>query len=154
MIVASRITKAAHATSAFDGEGARRAGGRWNTAGHRMVYTSASAALAALEIVVNVRRSHLLVSYVLFTCEFPEAIVEQLAAEDLPAHWRSSPVPPETQSIGDAWLRSRRSAVLKVPSAVIETDSNFLLNPEHPDFGLIRVSKPQPFFFDARLSRS
>lgn len=152
MIVAWRITKGTRAASAFDGEGARIAGGRWNTPGHRVVYTSASAALAALEIVVNVPRPHLLASYVLVRCEFPEALVERLPMDSLPADWRSSPVPPETQTIGDGWLRSQRSAVLEVPSAVIETERNFLLNPEHPDFRRIRVSQPTPFFFDVRLA--
>jgi len=69
----------------------------------------------------------------------------------LPPNWRTYPAPHELQSIGDEWVRSGRSAVLEVPSAVIDTDSNYLLNPQHGDFQSIRVIDPQPFEFDARL---
>ncbi|HEX6161528.1 MAG TPA: RES family NAD+ phosphorylase [Thermoanaerobaculia bacterium] len=153
LIASWRITKARHAASAFDGDGARRAGGRWNTPGHPVVYTSASASLAALEIVVHVPRSELLASYVVFVCEFPESLVTRVALRDLPPGWQTSPVPPEAQAIGDEWLRSGRSAVLEVPSAVVESESNYLLNPGHRDFARVKIGAAKPFLFDARLAR-
>lgn len=152
VITAWRITKARHAATAFNGEGARIAGGRWNSPGSAVVYTSGSLALAALEIVVHVARAELLGSYVAFSCEFAESLVERVSLSDLPRDWRTSPVPPDTQAFGDEWLGRARSAVLAVPSAIIDVESNYLLNPAHRDFRKVRISAARPFSFDGRLS--
>ncbi len=143
--------KAKHALGAFDGEGARLGGGRWNSPGIAMVYTSQSAALAALELLVHLGRSRSLADYVIFSCEFDDRVVESVDPRKLPADWRTYPAPPSLQQVGDLWARELRSAVLQVPTAVVEGESNFLLNPEHSDFKLIRLSKSRPFGFDPRL---
>jgi RES domain-containing protein len=153
-LAAWRIVKAKHAPAAFDGEGARLEGGRWNSPGTPVVYTSASAALAALELLVHLGRESILSAYVLIACTFDEALVSPLDRKRLPNNWRSYPAPPELQRIGDEWVRAGTSAVLKVPSAVIATDANYLLNPRHPDFRAIRVSDPRPFEYDPRLLKS
>jgi RES domain-containing protein len=70
---------------------------------------------------------------------------------DLPVHWRRDPAPPELAVIGNAWVTAARAAVLAVPSAIIEDETNFLLNPAHPDFSKIRIGDPQAFEFDPRL---
>jgi RES domain-containing protein len=150
-ITAWRIVKARHAASAFDGEGARVEGGRWNSPGTAVVYTSQSAALAALEMLVHLGRGSILAAYVLIRCTFDEGLVSGLDRRRLPKNWRSYPPPPELQLIGDEWVKSGTSAVLDVPSAIIETESNYLLNPQHRDFQAIRVMRPQPFEFDLRL---
>jgi RES domain-containing protein len=146
-----RIVKARHAAGAFDGEGARIEGGRWNSPGTAVVYTSQSAALAALELLVHLGRGPSLLAYVLIPCMFDKAYVSLLDRRRLPRNWRSYPAPPELQLLGDEWARDGTSAVLEVPSAVIETDSNYLLNPRHRDFQGVRVMHPQPFEFDLRL---
>ena len=151
MITAWRIVSRQYAAAAFDGEGARLSGGRWNSAGIRMVYTSSSAALAALELLVQVNRREPLRDYMLFACSFDETIMETLAAGSLPPDWRRYPAPPALQAAGDTWIRDARTAVLQVPSAVIETESNYLLNPEHADFGKIAIADPVPFALDLRL---
>ena len=153
MITTWRIVKSKYAAAAFDGEGARIAGGRWNSPGIPMVYTSQSAALAALELLVQLGRSRSLIDYVIFSCRFDEPFVEMLPRSGLPRDWRSYPAPPRLQQIGDKWIRDARSAVLEVPSAVIEGETNFLLNPEHRDFQSIEISPPQPFELDLRLLR-
>lgn len=79
------------------------------------------------------------------------ALVSRLDRKRLPKNWRSYPAPPELQLIGDEWVNLGASAVLEVPSAVIETDSNYLLNPRHPDFTAVTVMDPQGFEFDLRL---
>ena len=135
----------------MDGEGARVEGGRWNSPGTPIVYTSQSAALAALEILVHLGRSSILLAYVLIPCTLDVAVVSRLNRRRLPKDWRSYPAPPELQLIGDEWVKSGTSAVLEVPSAVIETDSNYLLNPHHRDLQAIRVMDPQPFELDLRL---
>jgi RES domain-containing protein len=144
-----RIVKARHANSAFDGEGARIAGGRWNSPGVAMVYTAGSIALAALEMLVHLERSELLAAYVIFTCTFDPALVSEPDA--LPSDWRSSPAPAASRRVGDAWVLEGRSAVLLVPSAVVEEEHNYVLNPRHRDFEKIQVSQPRPFRFDPRL---
>jgi RES domain-containing protein len=150
-ITAWRIVKSRHVTNAFDGEGARLGGGRWNSPGTPLVYTSESAALAALELLVHLGRSAILGAYVLIACTFEEALVERLDPKRLPSNWRTYPAPPALQLLGDEWVKSGTSAVLQVPSAVITSDANYLLNPRHPKLRAIRISDPQPFEYDPRL---
>jgi RES domain-containing protein len=144
-----RIVKARHAATAFDGEGARLLGGRWNSPGTRMIYTSATGALAALEMLVHLNRAITLHAYALISCDFDESVVNDV--EKLPANWQSYPSPPQLQTIGDQWVRSGSSAVLRVPSAVIRNENNYLLNPDHSDFSRIKINNPEPFSFDLRL---
>ena len=153
MITTWRIVKSKYAASAFDGEGARIAGGRWNSKGRRVVYTSESAALAALELLVHLGRSRSLPDYVVFSCTFSERLVETVDTDTLPPNWRTYPAPTTLARLGNAWLREGRTAVLRVPSAVIDTESNFLVNPDHPHFRRVSISAPEPFALDLRLLR-
>jgi RES domain-containing protein len=153
VISACRIVKARHAATAFDGEGARLAGGRWNSAGAPVVYTAGSAALAALEMLVHLGRGATLPAYVLIECAFDESLVVALDRSRLGDRWRAYPAPPRLQQLGDAWLKSGVSAVLEVPSAVIPLASNYLINPRHGDFASIQRSTPEPFEYDLRLLR-
>ncbi len=116
-----------------------------------MVYTAQSAALAALEMLVHLGRASMLHAYVLIPCTLDDALVSRLDRKRLPKNWRSYPAPSELQLLGDEWVKSGTSAVLEVPSAVIETDSNYLLNPHHRDFQGIYTRDAQPFEFDLRL---
>jgi RES domain-containing protein len=150
-LTAWRIVKPRHAANAFDGEGARLEGGRWNSPGTPVVYTSQSAALAALELLVHLGRGSILRAYVLIPCMFDAAVVSRLDRKRLPKNWRSYPAPSDLQAIGDQWIKSAASAVLEVPSVVIETESNYLLNPNHREFESVRLMRPQPFDFDLRL---
>ncbi len=147
---AYRIVRETFAASAFSGEGAAFSGGRWNSRGIHMVYTSATASLAALETLVHLNPA-MRFTYQLFTIEFDESLVISIPLSDLPPEWREQPPPPTTRQIGDAWVKSGRSAVLEVPSVVVPGESNYLLNPSHPDFQSIRIGQSQPFPFDARL---
>lgn len=152
MLRALRLVKARRAERAFDGEGARRYGGRWNPPGVRVVYASESAALAALELLVHLEESALLAHYALCAVRFPEALLETLDPAALPADWRASPPPLALQEIGAAWVRDARSALLAVPSAIVPSERNFLLNPAHPDFRRVRRDPPTPFALDPRLA--
>lgn len=69
----------------------------------------------------------------------------------VPAGWDVEPVSRTSQDVGDAWIKAGRSAVLRVPSAVVPAEHNFVLNPEHADFAKLSISKPVPFLLDARL---
>jgi len=143
-----RIVKEKHAATAFSGEGARLYGGRWNSVGTSVVYTSGSKALAALESLVHLNPP-VIFRYVAIPIAFADALVEKAAG--LPADWTEEPPPPATKDIGDLWVKEARSAVLELPSVIIPGEPNFLLNPTHPDFKKIVIGKSEPFSFDPRL---
>lgn len=145
-----RIVRAKYADTAFTGEGAAKFGGRWNSRGTWIVYTSSTLSLAALETLVHINPAVQL-SYVALKLEFDDKLVEHLKPKDLPVDWRLEPPGRATQLLGDEWAKNLRSAILKVPSVLVSSESNLLLNPGHPDFKKIRTTKPEPFAFDPRL---
>lgn len=114
-----------------------------------MVYTAESRSLAALEVLAHLEGPAR--GYSLVHCEFPESFVETLASEDLPADWRSAPAPPALAALGDAWVAGGSSVVLAVPSAIIEGEHNYLLNPGHADFPRVIIHPPEPFPYDERI---
>jgi RES domain-containing protein len=144
-----RIVDSKHAPAAFDGEGARLVGGRWNSSGTRTIYISSTTSLAVLEMLAHLQGALTLPRYVLIACDFDGALVEDVAK--LPEDWRRYPAPPQLQLIGDQWARSGWSTVLRVPSAIVDEESNYLLNPEHRDFSKIKISESEPFALDLRL---
>jgi RES domain-containing protein len=144
-----RIVKTKHASTAFDGEGAKLNGGRWNSAGVRVVYVSFSKSLAALETLVHLKLP-VTSKYLAIPVEFDNALVEVFLPKNLPTGWNIEPPPPGTQEIGDRWVKEQRSAILALPS-VITRESNYLINPAHPDFKRISIGSPEPFTFDPRL---
>ena len=126
-------------------------GGRWNSPGILVAYASESVALATLEVLVHLQSTALLASYSLASLQFPEKLVEGLDVSALPRQWRRFPAPPEIQALGDRWVNDARSVVLRVPSVIIPTAYNFLLNPAHAESTKLRIEPPQPFEFDPRL---
>jgi RES domain-containing protein len=86
--------------------------------------------------------------------EFDESLIKPVELSALPKHWRSDPPPPEVRSIGDDWVHAASSAVLRVPSALVPGENNFLLNPEHQEFAKLCFGKPLAFHFDPRLKGS
>ena len=147
-----RITKAQHAPTAFDGEGARLAGGRWNKIGIPMIYTADSLALAALEILVHLPASELLKrKFLRIPVRFDSRLVKSLNLIDLPDDWDILPPPDSTQTIGTAWALKKESILYKVPSTIIREESNYLINPLHPDFKKLSIGNAQKFAFDPRI---
>ncbi len=151
MIQAWRLLKTRFLAGAWDGEGARRAGGRWNSVGVPVVYTSASLSLSLVEVLAHLP-SGLLPAYSAIPVAFEETLVSRLDARRLPARWKDEPAPPETKALGDAWVASRTSAVLRVPSVIVPNEFNYLLNPAHPEFARLEIGAAMPFPFDARLA--
>ena len=148
-IAAWRIVPALRIAEAFTGEGARLYGGRWNSPGVAIVYTSATRSLAVLETRVHINPP-LPVKYVIYEVEIDGALVENISAGKLPTGWDAEPPGPASMEIGNRWTKDRRSAVLAVPSA-ITGETNYLLNPAHVDFKKVKIGKPEPFTFDSRL---
>jgi len=153
IVTAWRIVKRKHARSAFTGEGARRFGGRWNSPGVSMVYTAQSQALAALAMLVRLDSADLLQKYVVFEVGIDEAFIIRVDLALLPKNWRANPPPAKARAIGDAWITAGSSVALQVPSTLVLSEFNYLLNPRHPDFAKLELGKPSPFRFDPRLSR-
>lgn len=146
-----RIVNARYTHQVFTGEGARREGGRWNSAGGPVVYLSAYRSLALLEILANARPASPDERYDFIEAWWDEALMQRLAERELPAGWRALPPPASTGVIGDRWIAEARSTVLAVPNAIIPAESNYLINPAHPDFRRIKIGKPETFVFDRRL---
>ena len=138
--------------AAFDGEGARLAGGRWNRRGVAVVYTSATLSLAALEYFVNLDFATAPTDLVAIQVSIPDAVSRtEIGDSALPAGWRTYPAPDELVRLGSDWTAARRTAVLVVPSAVIPAERNYVLNPGHPEFRAIRIGPAEPFAFDPRM---
>ncbi len=151
MPTAWRIVPPKRVADAFSGEGARWFGGRWNSVGVPMVYTAESKALAALEILVHVDSGELLEEFLCIPVTFDKRLMRSLSFDDLPEDWRTNPPPPSTQQLGDRWARAKASILLEVPSILIPGESNYLINPAHPNIGKMKTGAPQPFEFDSRL---
>ncbi len=135
MIVAWRLSKAKYAKFAFDGEGARLEGGRWNRKGVPVVYLADHPALAALETFVHIPKSASKISFVLFRVEIPKDLrIADVPELRLPTGWRAEPPGPDTMAIGNEWIVRNEEGVLRVPSVLIPMTANYVLNPLHPDF--------------------
>ena len=153
-MLAWRLIKTRYAASAFDGEGARVYGARWNSRGTRVAYASNSSALAVLEVVVHLSGGGgSPAGYSLISAKVPDAMIEDLDPALLPKDWNVSPIPPSVQLLGDQWIASGRSLALRVPSVNVEGGFNLLINPEHKSFARISVASIAPFAFDRRLLR-
>jgi RES domain-containing protein len=147
---AFRIVKRRYAKQAFNGEGARLAGGRWNSPGQRAVYLSSTLSLAAMETFVHLGEDAARMAYVYFEVEIPDTVsIATLARR--PKGWRNEPPGSTSMNAGDQWLKAGKTALLEVPSALIPLETNLILNPLHPDCGKLRIGAAQAFHFDPRM---
>lgn len=138
---------------AFTGEGSARRGGRWNRPGTRVVYCAESRSLAAMEVLVHadeVGRLGML-RWIVIPVTLGADLIERPST--FPTNWRDYPYGSHAQEFGSLWAREARTAALRVPSAVVPGEFNYLLNPAHPDFKHAKIGKPEPFSFDPRLAR-
>ncbi|KAF0101581.1 MAG: hypothetical protein FD187_1867 [bacterium] len=147
-----RLVTSRFALDAFTGDGARLYGGRWNHKGVPMVYTAGSQSLAMLEMLVQ--DEPLRARYVMIPAVLPTHLrIERVTPEQLPDNWRDTAARQDLQVLGSEWSRRQSSPVLAVPSAVIPSETNYLLNPLHPAFSRIEIGEPQDFVTDLRLLR-
>lgn len=151
MVRAWRIIKTRYSADAFSGEGARLYGGRWNSSGIAMVYTAGSKSLATLELLVHLHTTSVLPSFSICPVDFDDSLVKLLDPATLPRDWRESPPPISLRAVGDDWILRGSSAVLRVPSAVIESEYNYLINPAHKDFKKLVIGGMEVFELDPRL---
>jgi RES domain-containing protein len=142
LIAAWRVCRAPYAD--LSGEGAKRLGGRWNGIGQPVAYLAEHPALAVLEVLVHLDLPPDLLpeDYVLLGVDLPDEPPACLTA-----------LPTDTVAAGDRWLRDLATAVMRVPSVLIPSATNLLLNPLHPRAAEARITHSQPFAFDPRLLR-
>lgn len=147
-MIVYRLSKSVYAND-LSGKGAELVGGRWNSRGNAVLYTSQSIALCVTEIAVHVPLGILPKDYDLIHIEIPDDNI--LEVKRLPKDWQTFPHADSTQKIGDKFLRDKKYLVLKVPSAAVQGEFNFLVNPRHPDFDKVKIKKKEKFSFDERL---
>ncbi len=138
----------------LSGKGAEITGGRWNSKGKAMLYTSSSRALCMAEVAVHIPMGIIPEKYFLVHIQLPTQVkMIELQSKDLPDDWNKFPHSQQTQSKGDLFLYENKYLILKVPSAVVQGDYNYLINPKHPQHSEIKVLKCELFSFDERLFR-
>jgi RES domain-containing protein len=135
----------------FDGEGSRLNGGRWNSAGIPAVYASGAISLALLEVLVHMQDLLVLSGYVMYRIEISDDFITQVDPQTLPRTWQEPGVVPELRQLGDTWLAATTSVALRIPSAVVPVEFNYVLNPRHPDFSKLVIGNRQPLPIDPRL---
>lgn len=136
-------------TEHLNGEGAYRVGGRWNSKGVRMVYTSTSIALASLEVLVHTDGLPIPDGMILVTFEVPDAYIQLL--KNPPLNWDEIPPKGAAKFVGDEFIEKEQFLGLQVPSAIIPEEYNVLLNPKHIYIDNVKVIKQRDYAFDGRL---
>jgi RES domain-containing protein len=146
-----RLSKSEYADE-LSGEGARKYGGRWNSKGLEIIYASESRSLALNEALAGIGHTkflHQLYSVLVITFS-NEASKLEIHPEELPKNWNISPSPSALKTIGDNWIKNRKSLLLRMPSAAVIGEFNFLINPNHFEFKKIQWSV-ETFPFDKRI---
>lgn len=131
------------------GEGAKLHGGRWSLIGQSCIYTAESKALCALEYAVNVSREEIPDKLSFTTFCLPDGSWAIFEETNLPANWMMQPAPTNTKEWGTKHLQN--NLAIKVPSVIIPSEFNFILNPLHPGFEKVRIKAVEPFTFDRRF---
>ncbi len=137
------------------GEGARRTGGRWNRAGIPLLYTSETRALACLETLVHLKSGGLPLNRYLVRMGIPDIVwadAEEQTSATLAVGWEAEPAGIVSMNFGSDWIASGRSCLLVVPSVIVPEERNILVNPRHPDHGLITATKERRWLYDPRLA--
>ncbi|MFT4532865.1 MAG: RES domain-containing protein [Saprospiraceae bacterium] len=133
----------------LNGEGAYRVGGRWNSKGVRMIYTSTSIALASLEVLVHSDGIPIPDGMILLTLEVPNKYIQLL--EKPPFNWNEIPPQGAAKIVGDDFIKFNKVLGLKVPSAIIPEEYNLLINPLHMHIDKIEIVSQRDYAFDGRL---
>ena len=135
----------------WDGTGAARIGGRWNSPGTPVIYGSLSYSCALLEILAHANIGRIPATQCFVVVEVPDGVsVESCDEQNLPSDWDSE-YSASARAFGDQWLKEARSAVLIIPSVIARLDRNALVNPLHPDANQLIISAPERVIWDKRL---
>ncbi|MBL4772452.1 MAG: RES family NAD+ phosphorylase [Alcanivoracaceae bacterium] len=136
----------------LSGEGARIYGGRWNNKGINMLYTASNRSLATVEYLVHLPIA--LVPEDIYIVEIivpDESKVKEWTIKDLPRDWSNYPAPFSLATIGDKWVNTNQTLLLKVPSSVVKGEYNILINPKHKLFNKVKINSFESYDYDNRL---
>lgn len=135
----------------MSGMGAKLFGGRWNSVGIPVLYMASSRALAALEVLAHLTNIQDPESFCITVFDVPDNSIEKVEKELLPKNWNSYPSPSSLRKRGDAFAKANQVLLLKVPSAIVEDEYNYILNVNHPLANKVEIVEVKPFLFDKRL---
>lgn len=139
----------------LSGAGARINGGRWNSVGKAALYTSENKSLAILEVLANTPLAILRADFSILTLEITGSFsTDEYALKDLPAGWDTYPVPISITRMGDRWLTSGKTLLLKVPSVIVPSEYNVIINPTHHDFNKIKITATEKLVIDKRIEEN
>ncbi|MFN7674650.1 RES family NAD+ phosphorylase [Flavobacterium sp.] len=148
-MIVYRITKSKHASD-ISGTGAALFPGRWNQKGTPVLYTGQSIEIALLENIVHAPPM-ITPDLDILTLEIPDDSILELKISDLPSNWSNYPAPTILSQIGQEWVNEGKEISLKIPSCIIHTSHNYILNCQHKDFNRVKVIDHSKFYFDPRL---
>lgn len=146
-MVVYRITSAKYANQLT----ASGRAGRWNLTDQYVLYASSSRSLATLEMLVNRSNLHPKVDYKVTLLSVPDQF-DAYEVTDLPENWRSLADYSRLQGLGSFWYNHGDNALLRIPSAVIPHERNFLINTKHSSFNKVEISAVEDYFWDERLN--
>jgi len=146
-----RITGKKYASD-LTGNGASMFGGRWNKKGSPVLYTGENKEIALLETIVHTPPS-LIPSLDILTLEIPDDSITTLEITNLPRNWTAYPAPVVLSEIGEKWIKEGITLALRVPSCIIHSSHNYILNCRHPEYSRVRLIDQRSFKFDSRLKK-
>jgi RES domain-containing protein len=148
-VIAYRIGSRRH--TIFDGAGAAEYGARWNSAGHSVIYAASSLSLAVLEQLAHTETGRLPQDHAFIEITVPDSVsIETLALANV-AGWNIDDLA-TSRAYGDRWLAEQRTCILRVPSVIVPTEYNVLINTSHADFNRLVASPPRSLSWDRRLT--
>lgn len=128
--------------------------GRWCSNGRKVIYTSSSVALACLENILRRSGSGFSSNFITIFYEIPEdIIIEEVHIQNLKADWRSQNSYIDCQKTGNEWYDNKSSLILKVPSAIIPDEFNYIIKTTSTEIDRIAIKNKKPFIPDERLEK-
>lgn len=136
----------------LSGIGASLYGGRWNSQGHSVIYTASNLSLAFVEFIPGLRKRGTLKGYVSLEIEIPDkATEEKIPIESFPKEWQRGQASQWFIEQGDNWIKAGKTLLLSVPSVIIPSERNIIINSQHPEISLVHVKNVSPFHIDSRF---
>jgi RES domain-containing protein len=138
----------------LSGEGAKLFGGRWNHPGTGCIYTAESRSLALLEYTAHARIDLIPRNLSFVTIDVPDTSIMEFSEGDLPGNWKQFPHPNETRNFMTKFLKENKHLIYKIPSAIIDEEWNYLINPAHKKFDSVHIVEIKDYSYDLRLKRN
>lgn len=150
-MIVFRISKSKKASD-ISGTGAALHPGRWNKKGTPVLYTGESKEIALLENIVHIPPL-LAPELDILTLEIPDDSISELNTAELPSNWHQFPAPTILSEMGQKWIDDGKTIALKVPSSIIHSANNIILNCKHKNYKAVKILSQKKFYFDSRLRK-